>query len=112
MNILSAGYSDVTQLGIWKSVTLRNRVVTVTDISCTTLLLLTELVDEAGQPDGASLVDHLPQRLRGEGGHPRDLLLDGGVVPAAAVAGGRVLVVDVGVDVVVVVAVGQSWNCG
>ena len=68
-------------------------------------LLLTELVDEAGQPDGAPLVDHLPQRLRGECGHPRDLLLVGVVL---AVVGGRVLVVDVGVDVVVVVAVGKS----
>ena len=70
---------------------------------------LTELVDEAGQSDGAALVDHLAHRLRGERGHARDLPL--GVRAAAVlVAGGRVLVVDVGVDVVVVVAVGQG--CG
>ena len=71
-------------------------------------LVLTELVDEAGEPDGTALVDHLPQRLRGEGGDPRDLLLGGRVVPA--VARGRVLVVNVGVYVVVVVAVGKSCN--
>ena len=70
------------------------------------LRLLTELVDEAGQPDGASLVDHLPQRLRGERGDPRDLPLVRAV--PAAIVGGGVLVVDVGVDVVVVVAVGKG----
>ena len=62
---------------------------------------LTDIVDQAGQPDGSAFVDHHVLRLGLELGEDDDDLL----LLAVAVAPVQILVVVIAVQVVVVVSV-------